>query len=85
LVITHIDDMARMNRVRMCVAYELGGRISARLPVPANPVDLDAQRRLTDSLFRTMPEYDDVARRRFPRGRRQRLGYEPKFSKSFAE
>jgi adenylosuccinate synthase len=66
LVITHIDDMARMDRVRMCVAYELGGRIPARLPVPANPVDLGAQRRLTDSLFRAMPEYDDVADDDFP-------------------
>ena len=63
LALTHVDDVLRLGRARVCRAYELDGQLVDRLPVPKAPVDLDAQAELTRRLSGVRPLYERYRRR----------------------
>ncbi|HKB35225.1 MAG TPA: adenylosuccinate synthetase, partial [Gemmataceae bacterium] len=60
LALTHLDVAQARADLRICSAYEIGGRRVERLPV-RTPGDLDHQERLTRRLLTARPLYDQVA------------------------
>src|SRR4029077_10703786 len=59
VALTHLDVAAR-HRLRLCRAYQAGGRLTSRIE-PGPEHDLSWQERLTDRLLRSRPVYSDPA------------------------
>jgi len=61
VALTHLDAAAR-HPLRLCRAYQAGGRLLSRIE-PGPERDLDWQERLTETLLRARPVYDDSVTR----------------------
>jgi adenylosuccinate synthase len=82
LAITHLDDLPRLGGPRISHSYEMDRRVVDHLPMPAHPVDLEAQAQLTKHLFDAQPRYERVREEDMPAaiGARLRVPISLRFS-----